>query len=202
LPQFETLILDEEGGVGMQAVVVYESMYGNTHVVADAIGRGISSVLDVKVVPVTEATTHEVALADLLVVGGPTHAHGMSRRSTRKSAVNATRRPATTLTLDPGSEGGVRDWLASLPPVKAKAVAFDTRFKGPAAITGRASRGITRGLRRRGFDVVAKPESFFVDKQNCLLDGEEDRAIAWGEQLAAKLMAGGSPTSRTRVAGL
>jgi hypothetical protein len=186
----------------MQAVVVYESMYGNTHVVADAIGRGLGSFGNVTVVPVTEATTHGVASADLLVVGGPTHAHGMSRPSTRKSAVNATRRPTTTLALDPESHGpGVRDWLASLPPVKAKAVAFDTRFTGPAAITGRASRGIARGLRRRGFQVVAKPESFFVDKQNRLRAGEEDRAVAWGEQLAAKLMGGGFATTRSDTAG-
>jgi hypothetical protein len=187
----------------MQAVVVYESMYGNTHVVADAIGRGIGSIADVKVVPVTEAATHMVALADLLVVGGPTHAHGMSRASTRRSAVNASQRPTTTLALDPGSkEPGVRGWLASLPPVKAKAVAFDTRFTGPAAVTGRASRGITRRLRRRGFEVVAKPESFFVDKENRLLDGEEDRAVAWGEHVAAKLMQGGCRPSPPPVAGL
>jgi hypothetical protein len=202
-PKFETLILDDEGGVAMQAVVVYESMYGNTHLVADAIGRGLGSCGSVTVVPVTEATTHVVATADLLVVGGPTHAHGMSRRGTRNSAVNATRRPTTTLALDPESQGpGVRDWLASLPPVRTKAAAFDTRFTGPAALTGRASRGITRGLRRRGLDVVAKPESFFVDHQNRLRDGEEARAVAWGEQLAAELMPGGFPTTRTDMAGL
>ena len=186
----------------MQAVVVYESMYGNTHVVADAIGRGIGPFADVKVVPVTEATTHVLASADLLVVGGPTHAHGMSRVSTRKSAVNASRRPAASLALDPESQGpGVRTWLTSLPPVKAKAVAFDTRFAGPAAATGRASRGITRGLRRRGFEVVAKPESFFVDKQNRLRGGEEDRAVAWGEQLAANLMPGRLPEKQRTGSG-
>jgi len=186
----------------MQAVVVYESMYGNTHVVADAIGRGIGAFAEVKVVPITDATTHVVASADLLVVGGPTHAHGMSRVSTRKSAVNASRRPAASLALDPESQGpGVRAWLTSLPPVKAKAVAFDTRFAGPAAATGRASRGITRGLRRRGFEVVAKPESFFVDKQNRLRGGEEDRAVAWGEQLAAKLMPGRLPEKQRTGSG-
>jgi len=39
----------------MQAVVVYESMYGNTHLIADAIGAGLKTVFDVSVVPVSRA---------------------------------------------------------------------------------------------------------------------------------------------------
>jgi hypothetical protein len=54
----------------------------------------------------------------------------------------------------------------------------------PSAITGRAGRGIARRLHRHGFDVVAGPESFFVDKENHLLDGEAERAIHWGAALA------------------
>ena len=63
----------------MRAVVVYESMYGNTHLVADAIGAGLSTAFDVRVVPVSEARPVVLADADLVVVGGPTHVHGMSR---------------------------------------------------------------------------------------------------------------------------
>ena len=68
----------------MRAVVVYESMYGNTHLVADAIGAGLSTALNVSVVPVSQAV---LADASLVVVGGPTHVHGMSRAATRKAAV-------------------------------------------------------------------------------------------------------------------
>ena len=63
----------------MRAVVVYESMYGNTRRVADAIGAGLGTVFDVTVVPVSQASPVVLADADLVVVGGPTHAHGMSR---------------------------------------------------------------------------------------------------------------------------
>jgi flavodoxin len=63
----------------MRAVVVYESMYGNTHLVADAIGAGLSTAFDVTVVPVSQASRAVMADAGLVVVGGPTHAHGMSR---------------------------------------------------------------------------------------------------------------------------
>jgi flavodoxin len=66
----------------MRAVVVYESMYGNTHLVAGAIGAGLGTVFDVCVVPVSEASAAVLDGADLVVVGGPTHAHGMSRSLT------------------------------------------------------------------------------------------------------------------------
>ena len=49
----------------MQAVVVYESMYGNTHLVADAIGAGLSTVFDVRVVPVSQVSQTVLADADL-----------------------------------------------------------------------------------------------------------------------------------------
>jgi hypothetical protein len=47
--------------------------------------------------------------------------------------------------------------------------------------------------------VVARPESFFVDKQNRLLDGEEDRAVAWAEQLASQLMLAGSTPTGAKI---
>ena len=73
----------------MRAVVVYESMYGNTHHVAEAIGTGLSEGYDVAVVPVSEADPAVLNGADLVVVGGPTHLHGMSRPSSRKGAATA-----------------------------------------------------------------------------------------------------------------
>lgn len=55
----------------MKAVVVYESMYGNTHQVADAIGTGLENCFEVRVVPVSHADHAVLADADLVVVGGP-----------------------------------------------------------------------------------------------------------------------------------
>jgi hypothetical protein len=100
-----------------------------------------------------------------------------------------------TVLLDPNAEGpGVRGWFASLGQMKAKAAAFDTRFGGPGALTGRASKGIARGLRRHGFDVVAKPASFFIDKDNQFRPGEEGRAVAWAQRLASKVEFEVNPT--------
>jgi hypothetical protein len=172
----------------MQAVVVYESMYGNTHLIADAIGAGLSTALDVSVVPVSEADPAVLADADLVVVGGPTHAHGMSRDGTRKAAVRAADKPVSPLTVEPDAPGpGLREWFGSLGRYPVKAAAFDTRLNGPAALTGRASKGVARLLREHGFDVVAGPESFLVTKQDRLQPHETDRAREWGGKLAADI---------------
>ena len=56
-------------------------------------------------------------------------------------------------------------------------------------MTGRAPKGIARRLRHHGYELLAEPESFLVDRQNHLLPGEEERAAAWGTQLAALVAA-------------
>jgi hypothetical protein len=176
----------------MRAVVVYESMYGNTHRVADAIGRGLAGLGEVVVVPVAEAEPALLEGADLLVVGGPTHVHGMSRASTRKAAVDQVK---GDVALDPAATGpGLREWLDAIPHGGASAAAFDTRVgAAPAIVTGRASKGIARELHRHGFGQVVEPESFLVDKENHLEPGEEERAEGWGARLAAAAGPGRRP---------
>jgi menaquinone-dependent protoporphyrinogen IX oxidase len=78
----------------MRIVVVYESSYGNTHLIADAVAEGLRAGNDVEVVPVSEASQELITNADLVVVGGPTHVHGMSRERTRQAAAEAANKPA------------------------------------------------------------------------------------------------------------
>ena len=172
----------------MKAVVIYESMYGNTHLVADAIGKGLGETAEVVVIPVGAAEPAILADADLIVVGGPTHAHGVSRPATRKAAVDAAQKPDSDLELEPDAAGtGLRDWFATLDWMSGRAAAFDTRIDAPAALTGRASKGITRMLRHHGLTVVADPESFLVTKTSHLEPDQETRAHDWGVQLGAIL---------------
>ena len=165
----------------MSALVVYESLYGNTRDVAEAIATGL---WDAKVVSVLDAVW-QVANADLLVVGGPTHVHGLTSRRSRTAGVENAHGD-----VEPGAGDGpgLRDWLAELPPVaNAQAAAFDTRADGPRALTGSAAHGIARRLRHHGYRLLAT-ESFLVQGgEGPLVDGELDRARAWGEALAATL---------------
>jgi hypothetical protein len=169
----------------MRAVVVYESMFGNTRRIAESIGAGLRSFGSVAVVPASRATPELLADVDLLVVGGPTHAWNLSRPSTRQSAAATARKPGSGLTVEPEAAGsGLREWFASLGQLPCRAVAFDTRVKMPATLSGRASKGIGRRLRQHGCPRAGKAESFFVSKANQLLPGEEERARSWGAQLA------------------
>ena len=172
----------------MRIVIVYESSYGNTHLVADAVAEGLRAGNDVEVVPVSEASQELITDADLVVVGGPTHVHGMSRGKTRQAAAEAADKPGSGLTLDPDSSGpGLRDWFAALRPVHTNAAAFDTRIDAPAVITGRASKGISRQLRHHGFREIIEPASFLVTKDSHLAPGQQTDARQWGERLAAAL---------------
>ena len=174
----------------MHTLVVYESMYGNTHAIADAIAEGLREHGDVRVVPVGDATEEVVAWADLVVAGGPTYMHGMTRSTTRKSAFERADQPDSQLTVDADASGpGIREWLDSLGHVHDKqGAAFDTRVTGPTLLTGQASGSISKGLRGLGFKLIAKPQSFLVDKQSVLVDGERERATQWGAGLAAALV--------------
>jgi hypothetical protein len=173
----------------MTAVVVYESMYGNTHLVADAIATGIRDVAGdvVRVAPVDDADAALLDGAELLVVGGPTHIHGMSRPKTRTAAAEAAAKPESDLTLEPDADGpGLREWFDGLDAAPRAGAAFDTRLDGPPAFTGRASKSIGKRLRKLGCELIAKPESFLVTKETHLLHDEATRARAWGTELARR----------------
>ena len=170
----------------MRALVVYESMFGNTRAVASSIADGLRAGYEVTVVPMAEATAELVAGADLLVTGAPTHMHGLSTIVTRQMAARAAAKDGSELRLDPDADGpGLPEWLNSLGRHDGLAAAFDTRISSVSVITGRASRAIARMLKRHGYRLVAAPESFLVSWETRLLDGEADRARRWGMTLGA-----------------
>ncbi len=165
----------------MRALVVYESMYGNTRAVATEIAAGLSATHEVTLVPVSRATPELVAAADLIIVGGPTHLHGMSTANSRRKAAEAARKPGSALAMDPDADGpGLRFWLARLGVRDVPAASFDTRLSGLPVLTGRASRGIARLLTSRGCGRLLAQESFLVSKRNTLTEGETERACSWG----------------------
>ena len=177
----------------MRAVVVYESMYGNTHLVADAVADGLRSVdaVDAEVVGVAHASADALAGVDVVVVGGPTHVHGLSRPSTRKAAAEAAAKPDSGVELDPDAEGeGLREWFDAVGGLPAHAAAFDTRIDAPAAFTGRASKGIAKRLRHHGCELLDEPHSFLVTKDNHLEDHEVQEARSWGRRLGVTATGG------------
>jgi hypothetical protein len=174
----------------MKDVVVFESMYGNTRAIAESVAKGIRAAGDVEVTvaSVSEADSELIREADLLVVGGPTHAHGMSHSATRRAAKDAATKPDSELRLDPAAQidgPGIRGWLARLDGPGGLGAAFDTRLDAPPIFTGRAAPKIARQLRHSGYTAAVEPESFLVTKDTELCPGEIARAQDWGIRLAA-----------------
>ena len=171
----------------MGALVVYESMFGNTRAVAEAVAEGLRTAMPVEVLEVSAAPPLELLDdVELLVVGAPTHAFGMSRPETRRDASERVGRPVISDTM------GLREWLAEAysAPRDIAVAAFDTHVKTPM-IPGWAGHAAEKRLRRAGARVVGKPASFYVHGYTGPLHpGELDRARAWGEELGT-LVAGG-----------
>ena len=158
----------------MKALLVYESMFGNTEAVARAIAGGMAGHADVTLADVR--TVPDPAGMDLVVVGGPTHAFSMSRPSTRQ---NAERQGATR---PGGAEVGMREWLDRVAmPAGMAAATFDTKVDKPF-LPGSAAQKAHRRLRRLGCRMVAHAESFRVaGTTGPLVAGEQERAERWGE---------------------
>ena len=175
----------------MHALVVYESMFGSTRQLAEAIAEGIGATIDVRVERVVAAIQGSLTDVDLLVVGTPTHGHGLPRPSTRKGAPDYVLKISRDLVVEEGApaDPGVREWLGSLSRVSAFGAGFDTRVKGPSILTGRASRAITKLMTRVGITIVVPPESFLVDSFSKLVPGEVERARAWGTRVASQTVA-------------
>jgi hypothetical protein len=172
-----------------RAVVVVESMFGNTEAVAHSVAEGLSGQFPVDVVRVADAPAVIPDDVQLLVVGGPTHAFGLTREGTRLAARDQGAKPST------GVEVGLREWLGCLQPrsTALAVAAFDTRIK-KTGVPGSAARGAMRRLRRLGMRAAVRPTSFYVaGMQGPLLDGELARARRWGAHLATKAAVGQLP---------
>lgn len=161
-----------------RAWVVYESMFGNTREVAEAVAQEVREWAHVELHEVSAAPPLPPGL-DLLVVGGPTHAFGLSRPATRVDAARKADRPVESADL------GLREWLDGLNLTSTPTFAtFDTRVDHPR-LPGSAAKKAAKKLRKQGGIQTTGPESFWVHgTEGPLLDGERDRARGWGRTLA------------------
>jgi hypothetical protein len=170
----------------LTVLVVYESMFGATRRVAEALAEGASQSATVQLRRVDAVQSEEVTAADVLVIGAPTHVHSLSRPETRRTAEEWGRDPARSLGLEAHVDAiGVREFLKSLPPTDALSAAFDTRADMPEVFSGSAAHAIAKRLGRQGLRAVTSPQSFLVTKAGALLDGELEHAWHFGHGIAS-----------------
>jgi flavodoxin len=157
----------------MKAMVVYDSMYGNTGKIAEAIGRALGPQEDVKVQRAGEVKPEQLSGVPLLIVGSPTQKF----------------RPtgATTQFLKGIPQNGLNG---------VKVAAFDTRITESeiekirilaffVSIFGYAAKPIADRLQKKGGELAVPPEGFYVGgTEGPLLEGELERAEEWAREIA------------------
>ncbi len=166
----------------MKSLVAYESWFGNTRRVAETVAAALAAEGEVEIVSVDDPLP-SLLHVNLVVLGAPTHVHGLSSGRSREAALDQRHRGG-----EPGI--GARGWIERLPLCGGPNFAvFDTRAHKPELLVGSAAHGMARRVRRRGYALAAEPESFFVDgTPGPLEDGELERAAEWGKALASEVM--------------
>jgi len=158
----------------MKALVVYDSIFGNTELVAQAMGRALGAPEGAEAHRVTEVKPEQLKGLELLIVGSPTRAFQPT--------------PAT------------KRFLGSIPARGlggVKVAAFDTRFNVEDAdsailaflvsLFGYAAKPIANRLTRKGGELMLAPEGFFVEgTEGPLREGELERAEEWARRIAAE----------------
>ena len=146
----------------LKVLIVYDSVYGNTEKVANAIGGAIIG--EVKVLRVGEVNVSELEPFNLLIVGSPTQ----GGRPT----------PGIQAFLNKISESVIKG---------VKVAAFDTRMSTRfIGIFGYAAERIANSLKKNGATLITPPEGFFVkDKgqEDSLKEGELERAARWAKEI-------------------
>lgn len=185
----------DERGATVRALVIYESEFGATRAVAEAICRGLSETgqlgeLDAEVVDsrglvLSDGWSDDVAL---VVIGAPTHARSLPTPASRQSALDWPHKPGSTLRLEPRADAaGVREWLANTDLRGVAITVFATRMDMSRLLAGSAAPRLARMVVKAGGRVVSAPQEFLVAKDGQLLAPELDRAYDWGRVLAGSL---------------
>ncbi|NHJ02541.1 MAG: flavodoxin family protein [Candidatus Heimdallarchaeota archaeon] len=151
----------------MKIIIVYDSVYGNTERIAQAIGTALTSEYDVKVARAANITIDQLTAVNILFVGSPTHGGRFTKE--------------------------IQDFLndiSKLPPTDIKIATFDTRTssKGIARriekLFGHAAIRIAKAVKTQGKILIGEPEGFIVKgTKGPLRDGELERAESWGKKI-------------------
>ena len=157
-------------------MVAYDSQFGNTEKIAQAIGQALGPPEDIEIVRVGDVKPEQLADLALLIVGSPTQ---------RFSPTGA-----TSLFLKGIPQNGLQG---------VKVAAFDTRFTESeieririlaffVRIFGYAAKPIADRLEKKGGELAVPPEGFYVgDTEGPPLEGELERAADWARQVIATL---------------
>jgi flavodoxin len=151
----------------MKSLIIYDSQFGNTKLIAEEIAGVLGELGPVNVVRTGEVSPPVFDGIGLLVVGCPTIGHGLSPEM--KRLLETTQTLPQTLN-------------------RPLALAFDTRINWPRWLSGSAADKVAHLLEGMGYPMLAHPESFIVTGgEGPLAEGEQARAAAWARTAVEQL---------------
>jgi len=159
----------------VKTLIVYDSFFGNTEKVAQAIGNSLGSKENVETLRVSEVKPEQLIGLELLIVGSPTRVFKPTK--------------------------AIMGFLNKIPLNVLKGVklaAFDTRISTVdvnsrflnilVKLFGYAAKTIAYKLEKKGGSLIIPPEGFFVkDSEGPLKDGELERAVDWAKSIMKTL---------------
>lgn len=163
---------DKEGRI-MKVFIVYDSVYGNTKSIAEAMINGIGSNREPKITKVQEATVADLEGIDLLIVGAPNHGGTFTEP--------------------------LKNFFASIPAdglKGVKAAAFDTSFviekqgafvRVIMKIFGYAAPKIATILGTKGAEILKSEVFYVLETEGPLKEGEIERASLWAAALVSQV---------------
>jgi flavodoxin len=161
----------------MNALVTYETQFGNTEQIAQAIANALVAHGSARRAVVGEVSAADLENLDRLIIGGPTQYH--------------------EATPD------ILAWLDHIPPQALDGlpmVVFDTRYRMSRWLSGSAAQMLGREIKKRGGVLLVPPESFFVIERTGPLEaGEIERAATWAGKLCDALKAQSMPAKSATI---
>jgi flavodoxin len=160
----------------IKILVIYDSFFGNTEKIAQAIGRAIDSS---EVIPVSSIKPVHLTELDLLIVGSPTRSFNAS--------------PAITDRLKEIPSSGLKGTKAAVFDTRfpdsviaeTKSLAFFVKLWGRAAF---ADKHIEDLLKKKSGKLIVPSMGFYVTgTEGPLMDGEVERAEQWGAEILTAL---------------
>jgi len=159
----------------MKVLIVYDSVFGNTEKIAQAIGNSLGSEENVETLRVSDVKPEQLIGLELLIVGSPTRVFKPTK--------------------------AIMNFLNKIPlnVLKgAKVAAFDTRISTVdvnsrflnilVKLFGYAAKPIADKLEKKGGSLIIPPEGFFViGSEGPLKDGELERAADWAKLITKTL---------------
>jgi flavodoxin len=160
----------------MKAMVVYDSAYGNTEQIGQAIGKALGSAEDVATRRVGEARSEQLAGVDLLIIGSPT------QRFSPTAATSAFVKGIPERGLEGVRVAAFDTRVQESEIEKVRILAFFVR------IFGYAAKPIADRLEKKGGELAIPPEGFYVSEtEGPLLEGELERAAEWAREILRRM---------------